>query len=342
MTDLPSRGRPHGEAAGDRGPVAASGPTGSAAGSLDRIWRRIRRPIDPHGAIEALAGVPRRTARQVVGAATAGSDEAVALLHDMPKLIRNLSISTISVPERCVGEIRGPILWSETLSARASSAGDPGVYVCSTVSRAHDTPENQLLVAALEAIVRGGRDVERFHPEDEDEAAEAQLLVDARRHADLAQRYLDHRTLIDVRGARSTRRAARRVRHDPRRRTYRPVAAMLQRAAEPLDVATIRLFCNEVTTARHDLVVAAIDHLEARGVRVPPLLVVDRELVGGPLRFHHPALATRTATSRYGLFVGSTRLDVPAGLSPDTGTVTVHGRSDLARAIDAAIVADGL
>ena len=341
MTDLPSRGRPHGVTGAVDGRSGRSGPTGSAAGSLDRIWGRLRHPVDPHGAIEALVGVPRRTARQVIGAATAGSDEAVVLLRQMPSLIRNLSISTISVPERCVGEIRGPVLWSETVSARASSAGDPGVFVCSTVSRAHDTPENQLLVAALQAIVRGGRDVERFHPEDEEEAAEAQLLVDARRHADLAERYLDHRTLIDVRSARSTRRAARRVRHDPRRRSYRPVAAMLQRAAEPLDVETIRLFCNEITTARHDLVVAAIDHLEARGVRVPPLLVVGREIVGGPFRFHHPALATRRVTSRYGLFVGSTRLDVPGGIVSDD-TVVVRGRGDLTAAIDAAIVADGL
>lgn len=340
MSDLPSGGRPRGEAAEPRG-VAATGPTGSAPGSLDRIWNRIRRPVDPQRAIEALVGVPRRTARQVVGAATAGSDEAVALLHDMPKLIRNLSISTITVPERCAGEIRGPILWSETMSARASSAGDPGVFVCNTVSRAHDTPENQLLVAALQAIVRGGRDVDRVHPEDGDDATEAQLLVDARHHADLAQRFLDHRTLIDVTPARSGRRSARRVRHDPRRRAYRPVAAMLQRAAEPLDVDTIRLFCNEVTTGRHDLFAAAIDHLEARGIRVPPLLVVEREVVGGPVRFHHPALADQRSTERSGLFVGSTRLDVPGGPS-GTDTVVVRGRRDLTAAIDAAIVADDL
>ncbi len=342
MRDLPSLGRPHGGTGSEWEARPRSGPAGSAAAALDRIWSRIRRPVDPHGAIEALVGVPRRTARQVIGAATAGSDEATALLAAMPQLIRNLSISTISVPERCMGEIRGPILWSETLAARGSSAGDTSVFVCATVSRAHDTPENRLLVAALETIVRGGRDVERFHAESEGQEAEATLLVDARRHADLAQRFLDHRTLMDVQPGRSTRRQARRVRHDPRRRTYRPVAAMLERAAEPLDIATVRLFCNEITTARHDLFVAAIDHLEARGVRVPTLLVVDREIIGGPLRFHHPALGGRTDASRFGLFVGHTRLDVPGGLSPETGTVTVHNRSDLVAAIDAAIIGDGL
>lgn len=340
MSDLPSDGRPHAGATAARDAHAASGPSGSAEASLDRIWRRIRRPLDPHGAIEALVGVPQRTARQVIGAAIAASDEATRLLAVMPQLVRNLSISTVSIPERCVGEIRGPILWSETLSARASSAGDPGVFVCSTVSRGHDTPENRLLVAALEAIVRGGSDVERFHAEEGDE--EPTMLADARRHADLAQRFLDHRTLIDVRSSRGSRRSRRRVSHDPRRRTYRPVAAMLTRAAEPLDVSTIRLFCNETTTARHDLFVAAMDVLEARGVRIPPLLVVDREVVGGPVRFHHPALAKRSDTSRFGLFVGETRLDVPRGLPAEDGVVTIQSRGALTAAIDEAIVRDGL
>ena len=97
MTDLPSRGRPRRLTGSAEGRSVPSGPTGSAAGSLDRIWGRLRHPVDPHGAIEALVGVPWRTARQVIGAATAGSDEAVTLLRQMPSLIRNLSISTISV-----------------------------------------------------------------------------------------------------------------------------------------------------------------------------------------------------------------------------------------------------
>ena len=341
MNDLPAAGRHHpSRSTGAARPAAT--PSGSAEASLDRIWQRIRRPFDPHGAIEALAGVPQRTARQVIGAAIAASDEATRLLAAMPQLVRNLSISTVTVPERCIGEIRGPILWSETLAARAASAGDTGVFVCSTVSRGHDTPENQLLVAALEAIVRGGADVDRFHGGlGKDEPS---MLADARRHTDVAQRFLDHRTLIDVRSSRGSRRTRQRLSRDPRRRTYRPVAAMLDRAAEPLDVATIRLFCDESTTARHDLFVAALGVLESRGVRIPPLLVADRAVVGGPVRFHHPALATRDDTSRFGLFVGQTRLDVPSGLSADGGedVVTVRGRGDLTAAIDRAIVRDGL
>lgn len=299
----------------------------------------LRLPVDPHRAIEALVGLPRRTSRQVVGAATAGSAEAGALLEAMPRLIRNLSISTVTVPERCTGEIRGPVLWSETLSARAASAGDPGVFVCATVSRAYDTPANRLLVTALDAIVRGGRDVERFR-DGRDE--EPELLHDARHHADLAQRYLDHRTLINVRPEPVRRRATHRSRRTLRRRSYAPVAAMLRRAATPLDVDTIRLFCNPTTTARHDLLVAAIDHLVTRGVRVPVLLLADHEVVGGPLRYRHPAIGSRADRHRAGLFIGSTRFDVAGGAGRDDSSVVVRNRTDLTRGIDDVILREGL
>lgn len=336
MTDLPADRR------APTHPEHTAGPTGSAEAALDRIWRRIRRPVEPMGAVQALVGIPRRTARQVVGAATAGSDEATALLAAMPQLVRNLSISTVAAPQRCVGEVRGPVLWSETLSARAATAGDTGVFVCQTVSRAYDTHENRLLVAALGAIVAGGRDVERFHGHDAEDDGEPDLLATARHHADLAERFLDHRTLIAVRREPDRRRALSRMRNGRKRREYAPVLAMLERAAEPLDVETIRLFCNEVSTARHDLLVAVVDHLEARGVRVPDFLVVDQTLVAGPVRFHHPALVRRSGSGRTGLFVGSTRLDVPAGLPADQVDAVISNRGDLVRAVDAAIIADDL
>lgn len=330
MSDLPSdRRRPE-------HPEHRVGAVGGADGALERIWMRIRRPVDPQLAIEALAGVPLRTARQVVGAAVAGSDEASALLSVMPQLIRNLSISTVAVPERCVGAVRGPVLWSETMSARAGSAGDDGIFVCSTVSRAYDTAENRLLVKALSEIVRGGRAVERLH--DSERGEEPSLLADARHHADLAERFLDHRTLIGVRQSQRRRRAAGRVRRDPRRRGYQPVHDMLRRASEPLDVSTIRLFCDEQTTARHDLLVAAADHLESRGIRIPAFFVVEHEVRAGPLTFHHPAHAARHPypDRPAGLVVGETRLDVPDGIDHDD-VVVIHNRSELAQTIDGAI-----
>ncbi len=71
-----------------------------------------------------------------------------------------MAIATTDKPERCYGELRGPVLWSETMSARSASAGDPGMFVCATTTKAYDTDENRVLKAALDVIRRAGADAD--------------------------------------------------------------------------------------------------------------------------------------------------------------------------------------
>ncbi len=92
----------------------------------------------------------------MVGARVATSPEAEALLEAMPKTVRSLATSLQTQTERCLGSLRGPVLWSETMSARASSFGDEGLFVCKTPSRAYDIDENRVLVAALDVDPRLG------------------------------------------------------------------------------------------------------------------------------------------------------------------------------------------
>ena len=325
MTDLPSDRSPHPR------PEAVHGQAGGGD-AVERIWQRIRRPIDTRAALGALVGIPSITARQLVSASTAGSREASTLLAAMPQLIRDLSISTAAVPERFVHQVRGPVLWSETLSARSASAGDPSVFVCATVARAYDTPENRLLAAALAMVVRGGRDVERLRRPGREEP---ELFVAARRNADAAQRFLDHRTLTGVRRDRVARRAVARLQHDPRRRAYRPVVAMLAKAAEPLDAATVRVFCDPRTVALHDLLLATADHVTRRGVHLPPFLVADHALVAGPIRFRHPAHPS--AGDQAGVSLGPVRLDAAGPHDPIPGATVITGRAHLVDVLDAAL-----
>ncbi len=304
-------------------------------GSLGTLWSRIRRPVDVPAAVEALVGIPSGTARQLVSATVAGSDEAAALLEVMPELLRHLSISTIAVPERSFGEMRGPVLWSETIAARSASAGDQNVFVCATSGRAYDTAENRLLAAALALVVRGGREIERLGTRGPDEPP---LLTAARRHGEHAHRFLEHRALSGVRRDKISRRALARLQHDPRRRSYRPVIDMLRLASDPLDVPTIRRFCDEATTAEHDLLLAVADHLARRGITLPPFLVADHALVAGPLRYQRAAhRATRSAA---GVSIGESRFCVAGTPRPDA--VVIEGRADLVAAVDAAIIAEGL
>lgn len=332
MTDLPPDRTPP-----TRSPVGR-GPTSSAEESLDRIWRRIRRPFNTPVAVEALVGFPPRTSQQLVAASVAGSSAASALMAAMPALIRSLSISTVSVPQRSVGQVRGPILWSETLAARSASAGDPGVFVCSTMERAYDTPENRTLAWALDLVVRGGKEIDKLHRHDVEEPP---LFAAARRNGDLALRFLDHRTLNSVRRRKPDRRSLAKIQHNSRRRAYQPVIDMLRVADEPLDIQTLRLFCDAETTAEHDLLIAVIDQIERRGIPVPPFLVAKHALEAGRVRYCHVAHSS-DADLPAGVSIGSVHLVVPSAASTGADRRVVRGRGDVIAAVDAAIAAGEL
>lgn len=302
-----------------------------ASTALTELWGRLRRPIDVRAALSALVGLPERTTRHLISAAVASSAQADRLLTAMPRLIRGLSISTTTVPERVVGEVRGPVLWSETLSARAASAGDPGLFVCSTTARAYDTPSNRLLVSALEAIIRGGRDIERL-PADQRRGQE--LFEAARQNADLALRFRDHRTLINVRPEHSRRRPLGRVKANRRRREYQPVLDMLALATEPVDANTVAMFCDARTTALHDLLMGTVAQLERRGITLPAFLVADHALVAGPVRLLHPDHPRTEGPG--GVRVGPRLLTVPAAVEGDhpSDVVVIRGRGDMIAIVD--------
>ena len=103
---------------------------------LTVLLQWLARPYDPEKVTSALLGLPSRTTRQMIGAVLATSEEAEDLLAAMPTIVRSMAIATTDRAERCFGEIRGPVLWGETMSARSSSAGDPGLFVCATTTKA--------------------------------------------------------------------------------------------------------------------------------------------------------------------------------------------------------------
>jgi len=80
------------------------------------------------------------------------SEEVGALLRDLPRLVRRLATTTVAEEERSAERIRGPINWGKTYGARLG-AGIPHLYVTTPARRAYQTPENELLVDVLDAIV---------------------------------------------------------------------------------------------------------------------------------------------------------------------------------------------
>ena len=79
----------------------------------------------------------------LLGARVATSELAATFLRRVPALLRSGSITTVTEAETCYNEVRGPIQWSETLSARAASGSGALVFVCTSTRRGYDTPANR-------------------------------------------------------------------------------------------------------------------------------------------------------------------------------------------------------
>ena len=149
--------------------------------------------MTPSSVTAALLGLPNRVARQLVGAVLATSDEAEDLLEAMPAIVRSMAIATTDRAERCMGELRGPVLWAETMSARSASAGDPGLFVCATTTKAYDTDENRVLKAALDAIRRAARNAEHGMDSHADD-----VVRRARHNGQHSAHLMEHQTLAQV------------------------------------------------------------------------------------------------------------------------------------------------
>lgn len=277
------------------------------------LWARLARPFDVVASVSALVGVTPVAAAQFIGSALARSPEAELLLDTMPSTVRSLATSIRSQHERCIGELRGPVLWSETMSARASSFGDRDLFICATTRRAYDGEENQVLVAALRSIERAARDAtERI------KAPAGDALLDATRRAGAeASRWLEHPSLADVSRQRPGARAVRRTRSGKHRATYEPALAMLQRASDPLSPDDIAGWRDQRTRAQHHVLMGLVRRLEHEDRELPPFRVERGALLAGPLQFHHNRrLGDRSTVS--GITIGRLLVDVPLRLhDPD-------------------------
>ncbi len=262
----------------------------------------------------------------MVGADIATSLEAAALLEAMPATMRSLATSLQTQTERCIGSIRGPVLWSETMSARASSFGDEGLFVCKTPSRAYDIDENRVLVAALDSI----REAAHATEHNNERGLEDPLVRAARRSGNEASRFIDHPSLASVTRERPKPRAIKRTRSGKHRKSYQPALDMLERASNPIDADVVRGLCDERTRAQHAVLIGLVERLEQRGgTRLPPFRVERGALFSGPVQYYHaPRLGDRKHLS--GIVVGQLLVDVPERLHDPNRTRTqaaLAGRS---------------
>jgi hypothetical protein len=281
---------------------------------LSRLHARLAVPYEVTGTLSALVGEAPAAITQGVGLALATSREAQVLLDRMPATVRSLATSLQAHNERCIGELRGPVLWCETMSARASSFGDRDLFICATPARAYDIDENRVLVSALTIVRDAGRDAtDRVTGPLEDP-----VLRRARKVGSAAGRWLDHPSLSPISRVRPTPRALRRTRSGKHRRTYQPALDLLERAGEPLRADEAFRWCRPVVHERHRLLIGLIDRLEQNGRRQVPMFRAERgALLAGPLAFHP---GRHDGTGMAGVMLGPLLIDVATDPSADRAT----------------------
>jgi hypothetical protein len=272
--------------------------------ATEELWQRLKRPFEPAAAVQALTGLHANAARQLVALHLAGSPEADLLLDRMHDIVRTLAIATTSHPVRTTGEVRGPILWSETIAARTASPGASGVLICSSPVKAYDTPENHVLAYSLARIRDAAQAIER-HPA---EPVAGTLSRRARHNGTRAARALEHRTLAGIDRTKPHGRELRAARSGSRSRHYRPAVAMLERAMDPVPAAVIVAITNARAKRQHGLLLALLDRLDpAAGT----LQIEDAGVLCGPVRYLHPHRPGPDGV--YGILVDGLLLDVPDG-----------------------------
>jgi hypothetical protein len=259
---------------------AASGPEATA-----ELWRRRPRGVPALAAATALTGIDLARLADATAIALAASPEARTLLDGMELRIRTLTTTVRTRVERCIHEVRGPIRWSETITARANALGNEDVFVCSSASRSFDTAENRALVGALEEVARAGRAMQ----------GPVGALLDplTRRRvervaADAAAWRADRR-LAGVRAVRLDARERARLRSGHRLARLGPVLAISARVAEPFESEDVAGLCDQATHGYHATVLDVAEHSTNE-----PWRQVEGHWCAGPVTFRHPNLVDGT------------------------------------------------
>jgi hypothetical protein len=286
-------------------------PTPSA---FDELWARLARPFEMVPTVAAVVGLSAKSVEGLMDARVAGSSEADRLLAEFPRTVRSLATSIHTNAERCLGSLRGPVLWSETMSARASSFGDSHLFVCSAPGRAYDIDENQVLVHALLELQRAAKAAGGAAGIP---SIDEPFLRTVRRNGHDAGRNLEHPALRAVSRRRPGARALKRTWSGKHRKTYAPALAMIERALHPLSADEVRACCDERTRAQHEVLMGLVRRLEAHGGRLPDFRAERGHLYAGPLQYF-PARRQGDRGRPTGIVIGKLLVDGPDPLhDPD-------------------------
>lgn len=270
-----------------------------------------------------LCGVPAAELADLAELSIARSAEARRFLAHMEGTVRLLQSTTSMRSERCVGHVRGPILWSETVTAWSSGLGSEDVFVCIAPVRDYDRAENRVVAWLLHRLSRA-----RIHL---DTAASMRFEEAAREEiahvADEARRWSRHRHLRDLPRRQPRTADLRKARATRHRAAYEAAFDLADRVAEPFAPDEADDLLDDLGRARLRAFLWIIEAVEDAGGRLPPLHVAGRALGTGRLVFRHPR---HFPAEEAGIDVAGILVDAVVG--DDPATLEQAGRDLIERA----------
>jgi hypothetical protein len=249
-----------------------------------RLWDRRDRRVPAVAAAAALTGVPSLLLRDAARVSFTASVEFEAILAGMGDRIRVLPMQLRSAPERCVHEVRGPVMWSETITARANAFGDEDVFVCATVQKGYGAPPNRLLVWLLSEASYSFKAV-RGPLGDYMAAGERRRIEEI---AITARKWRQSSRLAEVRPSRPTMRELQKMRTGRHGEDVEPLLTARRRLLQPFTALDIEDLTDARTSVLH---VGVLEVFEAVSAAAGMEMVVgfrNGALRLGPVAFRHP------------------------------------------------------
>jgi hypothetical protein len=261
--------------------------------------------------------------RDAARVSLAASEEAGVLLSQLEQHIRTLPMTLSDRLERCVHSVRGPVVWSETITARANALGDEDVFVCRTTRRGFDAPLNRALVGLLTEVAGAAKALR---------GPLGGLLDPAERNrvddrAAEARRWRHHSRLADLHPGRLRSRDLARIRNGRHAEAAQVILRAEARLHDPLCGEDIEGLSD---TATHDMHRFVLDCLAASSTVLPAPVTLELDrgaLCCGPLGFRHPAAA---GTSGAGLCVAGRPVAPEGAPGWPAGAQTVSGAGEVA------------
>lgn len=256
----------------------------TTASATAHLWDRRDRRVPAVAAAAAITGVPSAVLRDAAKVSFTASVECESILTSMDERVRVLPMQLNSALERCVHEVRGPVIWSETMTARANAFGDEDVFVCATVRKGYDDPQNRLLVWLLGEAAHSFKAV-RGPVGDYMTAGDRRRIEEV---AITARKWRQSPRLLAVSPRRPTTREIQRMRTGRHGEQVEPLLIARRRLLQPFAAQDIEELTDERTAIMHTGVLEVFEAV-SRAAGFELVVGFDSGAIClGPVSFRHP------------------------------------------------------